>query len=277
MQQNADAKPPVLVIDHDYSRYTERLKHLQHSLVHVTRVEDVYNYTGVNAPSLVVLEPEMFQREGYQLFNMFVSKGIPVILQGRTLEFSSFIYNGALDYFVKPLRFPVCISMMKRWLEIIEDLKGRGKAFNGVLKERASLFASKETVKIALIEDTLEDAMAATSALASRFDCAWFKDLDFFVDSLEQGEKYDLILLDLYFNGEKRGYEYLTAIRQMAALMHVPVVMVSAQFAHKSVEMGFELGAADYIEKGIATGIFSIEAVSAKLLAHVADARFLRA
>lgn len=267
----------VIVIDHEYSRYVERLNNIKSSLVHADSLNKARALLQEFTPSLVILDPDMFQREGYGLLNELVSRNIPVILQGRTLEYSNFLYRGALDYFVKPLRFPVCIAVMKRWLNILEEMSTSGKSVEGLLAARKSILSGSEKPNIALVDDAIEDALAATTALKSKFNLSWFPNFDELKNAIEKGQVYDLILLDLYFRGERKGYEYLVELKGRSELSSVPIVMTSAQFAHKSVEMGLELGAADYIEKGIGTGIFNIDPITAKLMTHIADARYIGA
>lgn len=277
MLQLDDQLAPVIVIDYEYTRYVERLNALKTRLIHADSLSKAWELISEITPSLVILDPDMFKREGYALLDELVARNIPVILQGRTLEYSNFLYTGALDYFVKPLRFPVCVAVMKRWLNLLENMSITGKSVEGLLASRKSMMSGQEKPQIALVDDAIEDALAATTALKSKFNISWFPSYEELTSTIDAGQKFDLILLDLYFRGERKGYEYLVDLKGRKQIRTVPIVMSSAQFAHKSVEMGLELGAADYIEKGIGAGIFNIDPITAKLMTHIADARYIGA
>jgi len=60
--------------------------------------------------------------------------------------------------------------------------------------------------------------------------------------------KYDLILLDIMMP-EVNGYQVLESIKADGALLHIPIIMISALDEIESVVRCVELGAADYITK----------------------------
>jgi DNA-binding response OmpR family regulator len=72
-------------------------------------------------------------------------------------------------------------------------------------------------------------------------------------------EHPDLILLDVMMPYVD-GFEVLRRLKEAPDLKHIPVIMLTARTSDADVSVGFDIGAADYIEKP-----FSI----AKLLARV--------
>ena len=59
-----------------------------------------------------------------------------------------------------------------------------------------------------------------------------------------------LILLDLYMPG-MNGVEFLRVIKSDCTLKHIPVVVLTASPEAADVAMSFELGAAEYLRKGV--------------------------
>jgi len=76
---------------------------------------------------------------------------------------------------------------------------------------------------------------------------------------LARDEQPDLILLDVMMPYVD-GFEVLRRLKEAPDLKHIPVIMLTARTSDADVSVGFDIGAADYVEKP-----FSI----AKLLARV--------
>ncbi len=76
---------------------------------------------------------------------------------------------------------------------------------------------------------------------------------------LARDERPDLILLDVMMPYVD-GFEVLRRLKEAPELKHIPVIMLTARTSDADVSVGFDIGAADYVEKP-----FSI----AKLLARV--------
>jgi len=70
------------------------------------------------------------------------------------------------------------------------------------------------------------------------------------VDALAKirSEKPTLVLLDVMMP-LMTGFEVLAAVKQDAAIKHIPVVLVTAQSTEEEILHGLELGAEDYITK----------------------------
>jgi DNA-binding response OmpR family regulator len=76
---------------------------------------------------------------------------------------------------------------------------------------------------------------------------------------LAREEVPDLVLLDVMMPYVD-GFEVLRRLKETPELQHIPVIMLTARTSDADVSVGFDIGAADYVEKP-----FSI----AKLLARV--------
>ena len=80
---------------------------------------------------------------------------------------------------------------------------------------------------------------------------------------LENGDKPDLILLDVMMPG-MNGYEVCRRIKQDPTMRHIPVIFVSALDQLKDQQLGFDLGAVDYITKP-----FWVALVIARVNVHI--------
>jgi DNA-binding response OmpR family regulator len=63
-----------------------------------------------------------------------------------------------------------------------------------------------------------------------------------------QQDKPDLIILDVMMPFVD-GFEVLRRLKENAELKHIPVVMLTARTGDSDFSTGFEIGAADYVEK----------------------------
>ena len=80
---------------------------------------------------------------------------------------------------------------------------------------------------------------------------------------LEKPEKPDLILLDVMMPGMD-GYEVCRHLKDNGATRHIPVIFVTAMDQPKDQQLGFSLGAVDYITKP-----FEVPLVLARVNVHI--------
>jgi DNA-binding response OmpR family regulator len=114
------------------------------------------------------------------------------------------------------------------------------------------LIAEDEPVAREFLEYVLRQEGFAT-IVAPDGDMAW---------NLARRENPALILLDVMMPFMD-GFEVLRRLKESSELKHIPVIMLTACTGDSDTQVGFEIGAADYVEKP-----FSI----AKLLARVRKA-----
>lgn len=61
-------------------------------------------------------------------------------------------------------------------------------------------------------------------------------------------QKADIILLDIMMNWIS-GYDLCRALKKSDEFQHIPIIFISARTSEADVELGFNLGADDYIKK----------------------------
>jgi len=113
---------------------------------------------------------------------------------------------------------------------------------------------------VILVVDDDQQNLELVQAYLEDIDCKTVAARDG-IEALEivAGEKPDLILLDVMMPYVD-GFEVLRRLKEAPDLKHIPVIMLTARTSDADVSVGFDIGAADYVEKP-----FSI----AKLLARV--------
>lgn len=110
------------------------------------------------------------------------------------------------------------------------------------------------------------------------FEATGFADGESFLKALGDGEKPDLLLLDIMLP-KQDGLSLLKAFRQREGLYHLPVIIVSAKDSEFDKVKGLELGADDYVTKpfGMMELTARIKAVLRRATEDVREKEQLRA
>jgi DNA-binding response OmpR family regulator len=62
-------------------------------------------------------------------------------------------------------------------------------------------------------------------------------------------ERFDLILLDLFLEGEVNGYQICKYLKSKKNTKYIPIIMLSAAASKDEIKLGYNCGADDYITK----------------------------
>lgn len=88
--------------------------------------------------------------------------------------------------------------------------------------------------------------------------------------ALVRAEKFDLVLLDIRMPGLS-GFEVLASIRQLRAMLELPVIMLSGLDDTTEVVRALQSGANDYVTKPVDFGILSARIKSQLTLRHLKE------
>jgi DNA-binding response OmpR family regulator len=107
-----------------------------------------------------------------------------------------------------------------------------------------------ESVKILIVEDDT----VLQELYQDRFETAGIQVVQAFdgvqaIEKIQAEANIQLVLLDIMLP-KKSGYDVLAAMKQIPAVAHIPVVIVSALGDIDDQARGLQLGAKDYITKG---------------------------
>lgn len=265
---------PIIVVDDRLSHATFKAD-LGAPVIFFERYSDFIGFfNSYRHPLMVIINPSFDESAAFRLVKSLVESAVAVaITEHIHVDSQRFLEAGCIDV-VPSLHKTLCQSMVRRWARFLKTVYRSGSNFGDLVKLRRETIESQVRPNVALIDDSYEDAVAVSAALSERFAVKWVAKIADLESGVATGKSYDLILLDLFFAGEKEGFRILEAIRSNPALKDVPVVFHSANSSERSIASAYALGASDYIEKGL--GVRRAAAVSNKLLMHVADAKIAR-
>ena len=106
----------------------------------------------------------------------------------------------------------------------------------------------KRRPTVLIVDDTLPNIQLLTQALRYDYTTQSASNGPDALSLLKGADKPDLILLDVAMP-EMDGYEVCHRIKQDPATRHIPVIFVSIMDQLQNQQLGFDLGAADYIIK----------------------------
>ena len=116
--------------------------------------------------------------------------------------------------------------------------------------------------RILAVDDNAENLQILGAALASGFDLQLASSGEMALTLVEQAPP-DLILLDVMMPGMD-GFEVCRCLKNHPTSQHIPVIFMTAMAFPEEQELGFALGAADYITKP-----FNLALVLARIKVHV--------
>lgn len=108
--------------------------------------------------------------------------------------------------------------------------------------------------EIVLVDDESINLTLLMNLLKNDFRIRAFRSGQAFLRGMENGTRPDLVLLDISMP-DMDGYATLEAFRKNAENHEIPVIFITARDASTDEEMGFQLGAVDYITKPFAPSI----------------------
>lgn len=225
--------------------------------------------------ALVILDPAIENRSGHRFFSELVELKIPVIVQSEGVDFSTMLYAGAIDYFVKPYKTTVATKSVLRWLDVLQKIRNQNRTLSDLFYARKKYIQNKIKPKIALIEDSLDDALSMSAAYSDTFEIAWCPKIEDMLERIEQGQEYDMVILDLYFDGSRKGFDFLNECKTNRKLADIPLVIMSSHFSQTTMTVAYDLGATDYIEKGVSTRVAGVDSIAHRLMTHIADSKIL--
>ncbi|MDO6824226.1 bifunctional diguanylate cyclase/phosphodiesterase [Marinobacter sp. 1_MG-2023] len=123
--------------------------------------------------------------------------------------------------------------------------------------------ASGNKPKILVVDDEPTNIRALTDALSQEYDLVIATSVVEAMDTLKQGDRPHLILLDIMMPGTD-GLQMCRNLKARHDLQHIPVIFVTARSDPESEEEGFEAGAVDYIHKPI-----RLTSVKARVRTHI--------
>lgn len=118
--------------------------------------------------------------------------------------------------------------------------------------------------RILIVDDSSVNLTLLRAALDSEYDVSSASDGRQALDSIENGRTPDLILLDVVMPGVD-GFDVCRRIKAIPETKRCPVIFVTSLDEAANEELGFNLGAVDYITKP-----FSIPVVRARVKTHIA-------
>lgn len=124
-------------------------------------------------------------------------------------------------------------------------------------------FRKRRQATILIVDDTPANIQILAEALRSRYLIMVATSGAAALDLLRQGELPDLILLDIMMP-DMDGYTVCRQIKREPRTQNIPVIFVTAKVETEDQQMGFNIGAVDYITKP-----FQIPLVLARIKAHV--------
>jgi diguanylate cyclase (GGDEF)-like protein len=116
---------------------------------------------------------------------------------------------------------------------------------------------------ILIVDDAPANIQILAEALRSRYLITVATSGAAALDLLQQGEKPDLVLLDIMMP-DMDGYTVCRRIKRDPRIQEIPVIFVTARVETEDQQMGFNIGAVDYITKP-----FQIPLVLARIKVHI--------
>ncbi len=132
--------------------------------------------------------------------------------------------------------------------------------FSGVL--RVSDFLTKQTILV--VDDTSENVDLLNSILSSQYRVRIALDGEKALRIVYSDDPPDLILLDIVMPGLS-GYDVCRRVRANPDRRRIPIIFVTGRSSIEDEELGFSLGAVDYITKPVSPPI-----VRARVRTHLA-------
>ena len=116
---------------------------------------------------------------------------------------------------------------------------------------------------ILIVDDTPANIQVLAGALNDRYAIKVATSGKSALEIMSQAEKPDLVLLDVMMP-EMDGYQVCRSIKADPSTWDIPVIFVTAKVQAEDQQMGFDLGAVDYITKP-----FEIPLVIARINVHL--------
>lgn len=107
---------------------------------------------------------------------------------------------------------------------------------------------------ILVVDDSVIDLRRVSSVLRGRFETRIAKNGSDAMRLLDDGYRPDLILLDIEMP-EISGYQVCHHVKNDPATFHIPIVFLTSRTSEKDEELGFLIGATDYLVKPIGANV----------------------
>lgn len=172
------------------------------------------------------------------------------------------------DYLKKPLHLKILESKIVSALEIKNTLHAGRKEFShfyDIGHKYGDIGGS-----ILIMEDEQHDAAFLKDILSPQFNvicCSSDKEIPHILSDTN----VDLICLDVWIEGEEKGYEVLRWLQESPNNVNTPIVFITGNFTGQDIAKGLAAGACDYITKPFMPG-----PIRSRLKMHISRYNFIK-
>ncbi len=216
-----------------------------------------------HSPDLILLDLMMPGMDGYEVTRRLKTspetKGIPIIIVTMldcTEDKIKALDAGVEEFISKPVNTTELLTRMKSMLRLkqYEDQlilrRQTEESFTVPISQEESIPKSRDVPLVLLVEDNERDARLFQSYLQGQpYRVALVRDGEEAL-SLAQGEKIDLILLDILLPGMD-GFDVCRRFKEMEQTRNIQVVVITCLTDLENKLKSIEIGADDYLIKPI--------------------------